>query len=969
MIRITRLLAMLAVCILVTACGSASSEAPAPVTEPAPITTPTPTSESAAAPVLAGQIDPTDAIPHNPAVRKGTLANGLTWYVQENRKPEQRATLFMVVSAGSVDEDDDQKGLAHMVEHMAFNGTENFPRQALIDYIESVGMAFGPDVNAFTSLDQTVYMLQVPTDDPELLDTGMRILEDWSHRVSFVDDEIDKERGVIVEEWRSGLGAQDRIFDAQMPVIFHDSKYAERRTIGDMDIIENHEYDTIRRYYRDWYRPGLQAIIAVGDFETQAMVDRIEELFGAIAPVENPRPREDPPVPPHQETLYSVVTDPEATRTMVGLQWNHQPQAVATVGDWRTRLVIDLGSAMLRQRFSEMAQQADPPFAMAFGSYRRRVRTMSAFSLMAFTQEEKAARSVDALATEVERVRRYGFTEGELDRARIDMLRGLESRVEEVDKTESRRWAFQYMSNFLYQQPIPGPENQLQLARQLVPGITAAEVSTALTGLMTAANRVVTVSGPEKEGLVWPTEVELAGILAATGGADIAPYEDETLDAPLVTLAPAPVAITASATDTELGTTTWTLENGVQVVIKPTDFKNDEVQMSAYSWGGLSRLDDLEQLGRVGAAASIVGRSGVGAFDEVALGKKLTGKVVGVWPQISELEEGFAGRSSPLDLETLCQLVYLYATEPREDPEAFAAFQSLMMTWLANRDADPMNALRDTVTVRTTNDDPRRRPTTAEDIAKTELAPSLTFYRDVFADCSDLTFFFVGNVDPAVLEPLARTWLGNLPGAGRDDHWTDRSWPLPSGVSDETVVKGIDPKGYVQIVFQDEGEWTPEEEYALTSLVSCLRIRMRQVVREEKSGTYGVRIGGHWQTIPQERYRFNVGWGCDPNRTDELTAAVWGVIDEFQTNGPDEETLVKVRETQLRQDETNLRENRYWLGQLERHHKRGTDAHAILELADRVATLDAAMIKNAANRYIDGENYVRVVLVPEGGTP
>ena len=965
MIRFTRLLAILAACVLVTACGSASSEAPAPVTESAAA----PTSQPAEAAVLAGQIDPTDPMPQNSSVQRGTLANGLTWYVQENRKPEQRASLFMVVSAGSVDEDDDQKGLAHMVEHMAFNGTEHFPRQALIDYIESVGMAFGPDVNAFTSLDQTVYMLQVPTDDPELLDTGLRILEDWSHRVSFEDEEIDGERGVIVEEWRSGLGAQDRIFDAQMPVVFHDSKYAERRTIGDMDIIQNHEYDTIRRYYRDWYRPSLQAVIAVGDFEAQSMIDRIEELFGAVEAVENPRPREDPPVPPHAETLYSVVTDPEATRTMVQLQWQHQPRIVATVSDWRSRLVIDLGSAMLRQRFSELTQQADPPFAMAFGSYRQRVRTMAAFNLMAFTQEEKAARSVHTLAIEAERVRRFGFTEGELDRARTELLRGLESRVEEVDKTESRRWAFQYVSNFLYQQPIPGPENQFQLAQQLLPGITADEVSSALADLMTETNRVLTVSGPEKEGLIWPTEVDLAGILAAVGGANIEPYQDETVDAPLVSVTPAPVAITARSEDLELGTTTWTLEGGVRVVIKPTDFKNDEVQMSAYAWGGNSRVDDLEELGRVGAAAEIVGRSGVGAFDKVSLGKKLTGKVVGIWPQISELEEGFAGRSSPRDLETMCQLVYLYATEPREDPEAFAAFQSLMMTWLANRDADPMNALRDTVTVRTTNGDPRRRPTTVEDLEKIELAPSLTFYRDVFADCSDLTFFFVGNVDPAVLEPLARTWLGNLPGAGREDRWTDRTWPLPSGVSDETVVKGIDPKGYVQIVFQDEGEWTPEEEYALTSLVSCLRIRMRQVVREEKSGTYGVRIGGHWQTIPQERFRLNVGWGCDPTRTDELTAAVWGVIDEFQANGPDEETLVKVRETQLRQDETNLRENRYWLGQLERHHKRGTDPHGILKLADRVATLDAAMIKDAANRYIDGENYVRVVLVPEGGTP
>jgi zinc protease len=963
--RLATLLLVLSAAAWLTGCGSA------PVAmSPAQTAAADPDAghQAAPAPVFPAGLDPAAPVPVDPAVRSGTLANGLTWFVRENHRPEQRASLFLVVGTGSVDEDDDQKGLAHMVEHMAFNGTENFPRHELIDYLESVGMAFGPEINAFTSLDQTVYMLQVPTDDPELLDTGLEILGEWAHRVSFEDEEIDKERGVIVEEWRTGLGAQDRIFDEQMPVLFKDSKYAERRTIGDMDVIRNHEHDTIRRYYRDWYRPDLQAVIAVGDFDATQMAGRIEELFGAIPAPAQERPRTDPPVPGHRETLYSVVTDPEATTTMVRLQWKHPVHHVATLADWRRELVIDLGTTMLRQRFAEISQQADPPFAMAFGGYRQQVRTMDSFMLMAITQEDKAERAVEALTLEAERVRRHGFTQGELDRARTELLRGLERQVEEADKTESRRWTFQYVSHFLYDQPIPGPEAEYELAAALLPTIEAEEVSRVLTGLMPAENRVVLVSGPEKDDLSWPDEAALAAVFAGAAAAEVAPYVDETVDAPLAPTTPAPVAIVERRENPELGTVTWTLANGVTVVVKPTDFKNDEVLMSAYAWGGTSRIADPQELRRIGSASMIVDRSGVGAFDPVALDKKLSGKVVSVSPTIGSLDEGFSGRCSPRDLDTLCQLVYLYATAPREDPEAFASLQNMMRTWLGNRDADPMSALRDTVSVRSSGGDPRERPVTVEDLDRVELAGSLDFYRQVFSDCDDLVFHFVGNVDPAALEPLARTWLGNLPGSPREDMWVDRSWPLPTGVSDENVVKGIEPKGNVQMVFQGEEEWSPEAEYALDSLVSALRIRTRQVVREEKSGTYGVRIGGWWQTVPRERYRLNLGWGCDPARVDELTGAIWDVIDEFQQHGPDEETLAKIRETQLREHETDLQENRYWLGQLERHHKRGTDATEILDISDEVAGLSRELIRDAARRYIHDDRYVRVVLLPEATT-
>jgi zinc protease len=710
-------------------------------------------------------------------------------------------------------------------------------------------------------------------------------------------------------------------------------------------------------------------VVAVGDFTAGEMIARIEELFGAIPAREDPRPRENPPVPLDHAPLARVTTDAEATRTTVDVMWKHAPDTAITVADLDDQLTLGLALDMLRQRLAERAQEADPPFAMAFGGDRRQVRTMSALAFTAITEEGKAMRALEALATELARVRRHGFTTGELERARARTLRQLERQVQEGDKTESRRWAFRYMRHALYGGPLLSAEASLQYGRQLLPRISRDAASAALSARLGGGGLVVTVSGPEKPGLVWPDEQTLLDTFAAAMARDVAPYTDAAVDAPLVADPPAPVGIVARGEDPELGTTTWTLANGVRVVVRPTDFKNDEVLMSAHAPGGTSRLESPAALDRAGMADFVISRAGVGAFDNVALEKKLAGQVVSCAPSIGEHADGFRGRASPRDLATLCQLVYLYATAPREDADAFAAARSMLRSWLANRAADPENALRDTVQVRTTGGDPRQRPFTADDIAVMDLAAMHDFYREVYGDCDDFTFLFVGNVDLDALEPLARTWLGNLPASPRDDHALDHSWPLPAGIVEDVVRAGLEPKSRVQIVFQGEAPWSDGAEYALESMLDCLRIRLRQVVREEKSGTYGVRVGGGWRTIPRDRWRVDVGWGCEPDRVEELTAAVWSVIEELQTSGPDAETLAKVRQTQTRAHETDLQSNRYWLRSLERHQRRGTDPRAILARADEIATLDVVMVREAARRYLTHDEYVEVVLRPESNAP
>lgn len=926
-------------------------------------TPPAETATQAAVPA-APEVQPS-LLPIDPAVAVGTLPNGLTYYVRENQRPQQRASLFLVVAAGAVDEDDDQLGLAHMAEHMAFNGTEHYPKQALIDYLESIGMAFGPEINAFTSFDQTVYMLQVPTDDESLLETGLKILENWAHRVQFEDAEIDLERGVIIEEWRGGLGADDRIWNQQLPVLFHGSKYGRRNIIGDMEIIASHEYDTIRRFYRDWYRPSLQAIVAIGDFDRDRMVARIGEVFAELRDPDQPRPHEQPPVPDHAELLVSVVTDPEATRTEIELLWKSAPERVTTAGELRRQMVRYLGMDMLSNRLQERTRDADPPFSMAYAGQRQIARTASSVNLTAFAPEGGAVRALEVLAVEAERVRRHGFTAGELQRAKARTMRQMQRRVEEQDKTESRAWAFQYMRHYLYGGHLAPVDDLLRRHEELLPGITEVEVEAAILGLMTDRNRVVAISGPDREGLAYPAEADVAAVIAAATAGGVEPYTDQTVDAPLVAVPPRPAAVTQTETDTELGTTTWILANGVRVVVKPTAFKNDEILMRAYRWGGASVVADPEQRRLAGTAARGVAESGVGAFDPVALEKALTGKIVSCAPNFTLLASGFHGSASPRDLETLLQLIWLYATSFREDAGAFASWQQRTRVWLQGRDADPMIALSDSVQVLLYDRAPEQRPFTVADFDRVNIADGLAFYRSQAADFNGATFFFVGNVALADLEPLARRYLGNLPSSGHGPRWYDRSTPTAVGLRTATVHKGLDPKGYVQMVLSGHAPWSRPAEYALESLIDCLRIRLRQVVREEMSGTYGVRTWGRLEKIPRETFRVDIGWGCDPERIEELTAAVRGVLADMAAHGPDAETLAKVRETQLREDQTRLQTNSHWLQQLMTCDQNGLDPRRILARADEVATLSTELVREAAQQYLTAGNEVRVVLLPE----
>ncbi len=711
-------------------------------------------------------------IPLDTSITFGRLNNGLTYYIKTNHKPEDRAVLRLVVNAGSVLEDDDQLGLAHFVEHMGFNGTKNFKKHELIDYLESIGMKFGPEVNAYTSFDQTVYMIDVPTDSAEMVEKGIQILEEWAHYVSFEDEEIDKERGVIEEEWRLGRGAGSRMFDKQFPIIFKNSQYAKRITIGDINIIRNFKHDVLRRFYKDWYRPDLMAVVAVGDFDKSWMESLIKKHFNNIPDPADERERINYPVPENDQTEYALAADPEATNTMVSIYYKMNVQPEKTLAGYRQQIVENLFNGMLRDRFNELAQKPDPPFIYAYSAKGNYVRTKNVFMLNAMVKEDGIEKGFKTLLEEAERVEQFGFTQTELDRQKESLLRDMEQNYNERDKTESRKLASEYIGNFLNDEPVPGIEYEYNAYKNLLPGISLDEVNK-LAGEWTGIkDRVIVLSATEKAGLTIPGEKDFRKIIDEVQKEKLESYKDIVSNLPLVNSVPAGTKILSETKIPEIDAEEWTLGNGAKVIVKPTDFKNDEILFNAFSKGG-SSLENDEDYQKTLLASGIIQLSGIGKFDYITLNKMLSGKIVRLFPYIGELSEGLNGNTAPQDFETLLQLIYLYFTSPRIDSSAFLSYKERIESYIKNKSLSPEQAFMDSITVTLAQHNPRRQPMNEELVSKADLGKSFEFYKERFADASDFYFVFVGNIDTVKMKPAIEKYIGGLPSFNKSEQWKD----------------------------------------------------------------------------------------------------------------------------------------------------------------------------------------------------
>ncbi len=904
-------------------------------------------------------------LPVDPDVIIGTLDNGMKYYIRANSEPANRAELTIVVNAGSILEDDDQQGLAHMCEHMAFNGTKNFKKHEIIEFLESIGMKFGPEVNAYTTFDETVYGIKIPLDSVKYLDKGLLVLHDWASEVSFEDEEIDKERGVIHEEWRMGQGAQDRMMRQYLPLMLNNSRYAERLPIGKMDVVDHCEYDVLRRFYQDWYRPDLMAVIAVGDFDAKKVEKKVVDLFSQIKAVENPRKRVYYNIPEHKETFAKVVKDKEAQQTIIELIYKHPAKITKTVGDYREEIVQSLYNKMLNNRLQELTLSDNPPFLYGFAGYGSFIGNVDAYSCFAMINTEQVKSGLNALVTENARVKKFGFTETELERAKKSVIRGMDKAYNERNKVKSERYVSEYKRNFtLSHEPIPGIEYEYDLYKKYVPGISLNEVNSLAEKWITDDNRVLILMGPDKEGVELPDDAELLDNFNSINIDDIEPYVDKTSDKPLVADMPKRVKVAKKKKNKELGYEMWQMKNGAKVYFKKTDFKEDEILFTAFSQGGYSLYGQDDDMSAK-QAASIINESGIGDFDKIELDKYLSDKIAHVSPYIAELTEGLNGSTTPEDLETLMQLIYLHFTKPRKDKTAFNSYINRMKGMLENASSSPENAFRDTIKVTMSSHNPRNRPLTPELLDEVKFNRANYIYKQRFSDPGNFVFFFVGNIDKKTFKPLVEKYIGGLPTVNREEKWKDLGIHAPDGVVVKEVKKGTDPKSVVFMKFHGDFEYNWKNKATLDAMSEILTTKLLETIREEISGVYSIGAYPGANHYPQSEYGVTIYFGCDPNKVELLVDSIFAQIDLLAKNGPTEEEMHKAIEKELRKRETNLRENKFWLRTMKSFVYDRTRPEEFYKYDDFIKALTSEDIKKAISFYINKKQYVEVVLKPE----
>ena len=914
-----------------------------------------------------GIVNPKDTLPMDPNVIMGKLDNGLTYYIRKNSKPEKRVELRLAVNAGSINENPSQLGLAHFTEHMCFNGTTTFPGNQMIDYLQKFGISFGGDINAYTSFDETVYMLKIPTDNKELYDKGFQIIADWAHNVTEDGKEIDKERGIITEEWRLGLGAEERMQKKYFPVIFKDSRYADRNPIGDIEIIKNFTHDTLRSFYKTWYRPDLMAVAVVGDIDVKEVEAKIKAMFSGFQNPVNEKPRVFYEVPANKEPLISVCSDKEATNSLVLLLYKHLAKRIVTVDDYKQYLEAQLYNEMLGARFKEISDKADSPFIQAGSQYENFLaRNTDAYELYGVPKENQINKTIEILLNENERVKQFGFTSTELDRFKDQMLTDYEKASKEFDKTESSNLVEEYVANYLHKDAIPGAEIEFKLAKRLMPEIKIEDINNLARTWITDDNIAIVVTAPEKDDIKLPSEQDIKNIILQSKTAKLTPYVDNFKPEPLVKEQLTGAKVTKKTENKELGYTELTFGNGVKAIIKKTDFKNNEIMVSAYSLGGISLYPDNDFVSAF-FASSVINESGVGTFDNSQLEKKLKGKDIEIAPFIDDLKEGFQGKCSPKDFETLLQLTYLYCKEPRKDTAAYNGFMSKMKSQMKFIGNNPVYTFIDTLMKSATSNSPRSVviPSTKQ-LNSVNLDVLYKIYSERFANVSDMKFFIVGNVDADSITPMLEKYLGSLPTSGKDETWKDNAPKFPAGITDIAVKKGTDQKSMVGIVMDEKFEWNDKNLLALRMAKEIVSIKLIEVIREELSGVYSPQVQLQFDEYPTPEFSLMIMFGCSPKNTDKLTKACFSIIKNIREKGPVEADLNKAKEELLRTREVDIKTNKFWLTKLEGLYYNKADASSILDFTNKVNAINVKDIQDFVAKYFLKDHYLRVVLFPAG---
>ena len=918
--------------------------------------------------VTFGQFKLSDPIPLDPNVKIGKLPNGLTYYIRKNLKPEKKLELRLAVNAGSVLENNDQRGLAHFMEHMGFNGSKNFPKNELVDYLQKTGVKFGADLNAYTGFDETVYILPIPTDDPAVVEKGFMVLEDWAFNNLFDKNEIEKERGVVLEESRLSKGSFERMSRQYFPKLFNGSKYAERLPIGTDPVLKNFKHETLKSFYKNWYRPNLMAVIVVGDIDPAEAEKKIKAHFSKFTnPANAPVRPAITPIAQRTKPEAMVVTDDEATNNILQIFNFIKPaRKIKTWGDYRENIVEELISSLINQRLNELTQKADPPFVFGYTGYQSFLRGYNTFISAALLGDNPMQEAMDALISETNRARQFGFLASELDRAKAAMLNGAEKGFLEKDKTLSGQIVGEYVQHYLNSDPVPGAEQHFKFLQQILPGIKLDEINAAAKKMPSTANSFALLQAPTKMKDKLPTNDALLNSIVAANKKPVTAYEEKAIAASLLDKEPVAGKITAETKNEKLGTTDLTLSNGVTITIKPTKLQNDEIAMDAWRWGGYGNFD-LADKDNAKSAAQIINEMGLKDMSPTDLQKFLAGKTVEVFPYINPSEEGIEGSSSVKDFETLLQLMYLYYTQPRKDEALFKSYISKNKSMLQFVMQNPQAWYADTVNRILYNNHPWSdgvipKP---QDLDKLNLDKLFSIYQQIYGNAYGMHYTFVGNIDVEKAKPLLEKYIGSLPATPKENKYKDNGVRMVKGMTEANLKRGKESQSTINIFFEGETEYNRDAKLHLAALIEVLNIKIIEKLREDMSGIYGGGLKGSISKRPYPHYTISGSIPCGPENVEKLTNAFMNIIKDAQEKGIDQKDLDKVRETWKKQYHVNLQSNDWWLTGLSTAWIDQSNPESLLDYEKRVDALKVEDLQNAAKKYLTLNNMVKAVLYPE----
>lgn len=912
-------------------------------------------------------------IPVDPDIRMGKLDNGLTYYIKHNAKPEKKVELRLAVNAGSILEDNDQQGLAHFMEHMNFNGTKHFPGNQLVDYLQSIGVRFGADLNAYTSFDETVFMLPVPLDKPDNLKTGMTVIEDWAFNALLTGEEIDKERGVVLEELRLGLGANMRMFETILPIALAGSHYAERLPIGKKEVLESFPYDVIRRFHSDWYRPNLMAVIVVGDINVDEVEQMIKDNFSKYQNPPNERERVMYNVPNHTETYFGQATDKEATYSLAEIDFAEtgEPKIQKTVDDYNQDLVENLLFIIVNNRLQELADSPNPPFTYGYvekGKLFGISRTKDAFTGEAITQEGKQLDGIKVVLEEIERAKQFGVTQSELDRAKSEMMSRLEKMYNDRDKTESSDYVNEYIRHFLQQEPIPGIVWEFNQCKTVLPTVTLEQVNAVLPKYVRDDNQIITVMGPQKDGLTMPSKDEFLSAIANVKNEKLTPYEDNVAITQLVTNLPKAGSVSKTENDSKLGTTTWTLSNGAKVVLKKTDFKNDEIRFSAVRKGGMSLLSD-EDYRNTQWVYQVLDEAGLNNYTKTDVTKYLSGKQVNVSPFVDNTQEGLTGTTTPKDLPTLMELTYSYFTGLNYDEPSYNSAVQKLSAIYDNALSQPQNYFMNAFSKYKNANNPRFTNIipTSDEWKTQDFKKGYQFFKDRTANAGDFTFYFVGNVDEQQLKPLVEQYIATLPANKTTETFKDNGYrPVYQGKY--TVEKGQDPKSLVIAMYQGQTAKYDEIEKAnMNALSEVVNIKMVEILREQESGVYSAGSNGNMSNNPYPNFSFTIYIPTGPVQEQKMLDAAMGIVKNVIDNGPDQKDVDKYKQEALNKLRDDMKTNKKWMDAFRNYNLNGGNQYYITDEENVINNITPQSIQAVAKKYLTDDHLFIATLMPEDG--